>query len=507
LRILYAAAEVAGFAKTGGLADVAAALPRALARRGLEGAVVLPLYRCVRQGPRPLTPTGLTLRVPIGGREVSGALWRSTLAGSDVPVYLVEQPDHFERDDPARGAGIYQFTDAGGGRRDYADNCERFAFFGRAILEAPRLLGWWPDVLHLNEWHTALVPVYLREVYRTQDPAYRRLRTLFTIHNMGYQGIFSADDFGRTGLPWRLFNFEQLEYYGHLNCLKAGILFADRLSAVSPTYAREIQILPYGHGLQSLLAARRDRLAGILNGVDYGAWDPSSDPFLPRTYDRTTVVPGKAAAKQALQRRLGLPEQPHATVLGMIARLVEQKGMDLLGEALPALLRQDVQVVVLGEGDPRYHEMLSDLQARFPERLGLRLAQDEVLAHLIQAGADVFLMPSLFEPCGLVQLYALRYGTVPVVRATGGLADTVVNATPETLAAGTATGFTFGPPLARLFLEAVERALSLYRQRPEEWLALMRVGMAQDWSWNRSAAEYEWVYEDVTTRPVNAARC
>jgi starch synthase len=493
MRVLLAASEVVGFAKTGGLADVAGSLPRALARRGVDCAVLLPLYRSTRSGKIPLTPTGLEFRVPIGARSVSGALIRATLPDSNVPVYLIEQPDYYERDDPSQGRGLYQFTLPGGQKRDYPDNCERFVFFCRAVLESLRLLDYWPDVLHVNDWQTGLVPVYLQEEYRRQ-PGYDRVRTLFTIHNLAYQGLFWHWDMALTGLDWRLFNYHQLEFYGQLNFLKAGIVFADLLNTVSPTYAREIQTPSFGYGLEAALAERRDRLFGIVNGVDYRIWDPTKDPYLAAHYEIETVAAGKAKCKAALQRRLGLPEQSQTPLLGMVARLVEQKGLSLVGRVAEWLLQQDVQCALLGEGDAAYHRMLLDLKRRFPERLGLTLAFDEGLAHQIEAGADIFLMPSQYEPSGLNQLYSLKYGCVPVVRATGGLADTIVDCTPATLAAGTATGFVFGPYTPAALRGALERALELHRQHPEQWAQLQRTGMRQDWSWERSAAEYEKLY-------------
>ncbi len=500
MRCLYAASEVAGFAKTGGLADVVAALPRALAQRGHDCAVILPLYRGVRTGKRPLEPTGLTFGVPFGNRLASGSLWRSTLPDSTVPVYLVEQPHYYERDDPAAGSSIYQFTAPDGARRDYPDNCERFVFFQQAVLEALRLLDWWPDVLHNNDWQTGLIPVYLRELYSRHPtpelrPLYRRIRTLFTIHNMAYQGVFWHLDMPLTGLPWRLFNTDALEFHGHINFLKGGIVFSDLLNTVSPTYAREIQTPYFGCGLHGVLAQRAKRLFGIVNGVDYRIWDPAVDRHIATNYTVEAVALGKPKCKLALQRRYGLAEEPRTPLLGMVSRLVDQKGLDLLGKTAAALLQEHTQLVVLGEGDPVYHRMLQDLRTRHPQQVGVTLAQDEPLAHQIEAGADIFLMPSLFEPCGLSQLYSLKYGTVPIVRATGGLCDTVADATPERLAAGTATGFAFIPDSPAAFLEAVERALRLYRFDPAGWLALMQTGMRQDWSWARSAAEYERLYE------------
>ncbi|MBL8796012.1 MAG: glycogen synthase GlgA [Planctomycetia bacterium] len=512
MRIVHAASEVVGFAKTGGLADVAGSLPRALARRGHDCAVVLPLYRSVRHGKQPIAPTEHVLSIPVGNRYVPGRLWRSQLPDSNVPVWLIEQSEYFERDDPAQGRSFYQFSMASGQKLDYPDNCERFVFFSRAVLEALRLLDWWPDVLHSHDWQTALTPVYLQEVYRHHPniilrQRYEQIRSVFTIHNIAYQGLFRAADLMLTGLDWRLFNHRQLEFYGQLNFLKSGIVFADRITTVSPRYAEEIQTPYFGNGLQGVLSERRDRLSGIVNGVDYDAWNPATDSLLAANYDDETVAVGKAACKAALQKRYGLPEEPRTPILGMVARLVEQKGLDLTVKAADALLNLGaasgnqapwhVQLIVLGEGDPVYHRMLQELRERYPDRIGLTLGFDETLAHQIEAGADIFLMPSLFEPSGLNQLYSLKYGTVPVVRACGGLYDTIADCTPEALARGEATGFRFVAYTSAALLVAVQRALELYRQRPDQWLQLMRNGMRKDWSWNRSAGEYEQVYQAV----------
>jgi starch synthase len=499
MKVLLAASEVVGFAKTGGLADVAGSLPRALSRRGHACAVLLPLYRAVRQGKVPITPTGHTFTVPVGTRNVAGSLWRSTLPDSNVPVYLVEQSDYFERDDAGQGRGLYQFTLPGGQKRDYPDNCERFVFFCRAVLEVLPLLDAWPDLLHVNDWQTGLVPVYLREVYG-QDERYQRLRTLYTLHNLAYQGLFWHWDMPLTGLDWALFNYHQLEFHGHLNLLKAGIVFADLLSTVSPTYAKEIQTPYFGFGLEGVLRERRERLAGIVNGVDYRRWNPATDPRLAANYDTETVFAKKPLCKAALQRRYGLPQRPDVPVIGMVARLVEQKGLSLVGRVLDSVLAQDVQFVLLGEGDAVYHRMLTDLKARHPERVGLTLAFDEPLAHQVEAGADLFLMPSQYEPSGLNQLYSLKYGTVPVVRATGGLADTITDATAESLAEGTATGFSFVPFTPAALRAALERALETYRRQPDTWRQLVRTGMRQDWSWERSAAEYELLYQGLMSQ-------
>ncbi|MBM4070333.1 MAG: glycogen synthase GlgA [Planctomycetes bacterium] len=502
MRCVYAASEVAGFAKTGGLADVAASLPRALAERGVESAIIMPLYRCVRQACKDLRDTDLTFDVSIGFRTVTGSIFRATLPQSQVPVFFIGQPEFFDRDDPAQGAGLYQFTAADGKKTDYPDNCERFVFFSRAILEVIRLLGFWPQVLHCNDWQTGLAPVYLREVYHyyhqpSAQARFRSMRTLLTVHNLAYQGLFWHMDMPLTGLPWRLFNFEQLEFYGQMNFLKAGIVFADAITTVSPTYAREIQTPYYGCGLQGVLMQRSRRLHGIVNGVDYATWDPAGDALIAKQYGPDDAPAGKAACKRALQRHMGLPDRPRTPLLGIVTRLVDQKGLDLLLPVAPTMLEQDSQLVVLGQGDSAYEKSLSALSRQFPEKVAVVLAQDEKLAHQIEAGADMFLMPSRFEPCGLNQLYSLKYGTVPVVRATGGLADTVVDATQASLKSGKATGFSFVAYSPEAFLDTVRRALDMYRNQPESWRALMKAGMTQDWSWAHSAAEYEKLYRSL----------
>jgi starch synthase len=494
---------VVGFAKTGGLADVAGALPPALARRGHDCAVVLPLYRGAREGAAPVEPTGRRFRVPVGDRAYEGRLWRSRLPGSDVPVYLVEQPEFFDRDNPALGHGLYQFTPTGGGKRDYPDNCARFLFFCRAVCEVMRAADFWPDVLHANDWQTGFAPVFLREVYCKHPDLdlrarYRNVRVLLTLHNLAYQGSFWHLDMPLTDLDWSLFNPGQLEFYGRLNFLKAGIVYSDLLNTVSPTYAREIQTPYYGCGLQGVLWERRDRLSGIVNGVDYRVWDPAHDPHLAAPYSADAPRTGKPRCKEALQRQEGLDPRQEAPLLGVVARLAEQKGIDLIADAAPALLDAGAQLIVLGDGEPHYRHQLEALRGRYPGRVSLTFGFDEGLAHRIEAGADVFLMPSRYEPSGLNQLYSLRYGTVPVVRATGGLADTVTDTTPETLAAGTATGFSFVSPSGEALRDAALRALALYRGRPDDWLRVMTNGMRQDWSWDRSAAEYERLYERLT---------
>ncbi|MGL4550317.1 MAG: glycogen synthase GlgA [Gemmataceae bacterium] len=490
IKVLLAASEVVGFAKTGGLADVAGSLPAALARRSLKAAVILPLYRSARDAD--VIPTDVTVEVPVGSRTVPARLWRGELADG-ATAYLVENDDYFGRDDPAQGRSIYQYTLPDGGKRDYEDNCERFVFFNRAVAELLPHLDDWPDVVHVNDWQAGLIPAYLREVYAPADARYARVGTVTTIHNIAFQGVYWHYDYPTTGLPWSLYTYDRLEYYGGFSFLKAALVYSDVITTVSPTYAREIQTPDYGRGMQSVLYPRRDRLYGIVNGVDYAHWDPRADRHLAAAYGPDDVA-GKLTCKRALRREMKLSDSGAPPVFGVVARLTDQKGIDLIATIAPKILDRGWQLVVLGDGDPQYHRAFEALRTRYPERLGLRLGFDEGLAHRIEAGSDAFLMPSAFEPSGLNQLYSLRYGTPPVVRRTGGLADTVTDTNTDTLAAGTATGFSFTRYSPEDLWATVERAEALWRHSPETWRRVMHNGMTQDWGWDRSAADYEKLY-------------
>lgn len=496
LRVLMASSEVAGFAKTGGLADVCGALPRALARHGNQVAVVMPFYNAVRRSGVPIEKTGITLPVPMADRVLACRVFRTYLPNSSVPVYLIEHPPFFERDDPTSGRSLYVQQMPGGYKADYPDNAERFIFFSRAVLETVPHLGFTPDVIHAHDWQAGLIPVYLSEAYRAKA-GYQRTRSVFTIHNIAYQGQYPRDVMKLTGLPAWLFNPDQLEFHGHFNFMKAGIVFANAVNTVSPTYAREIQTPEFGCGLEGLLATVRGKLSGIVNGADYGEWDPAADRHIATPYTAETVFEKKPVCKADLQRRYKLPEDADAPVLGVVARLVSQKGIDLILSAARGFLDLGCQMVFLGEGDAEYHEQLKSFQAGHRDRVGLYLGYNEGLAHAVEAGSDLFLMPSRYEPCGLNQLYSLRYGTPPVVRRTGGLADTVVNATEENLAAGTATGFVFDAYTANALYETVRWALRLWRDRPDDFRQVVRTAMARDWSWDRSAGEYENLYRTV----------
>lgn len=494
VKILYVSPEIAPFAKTGGLADVLAALPRAVARRGHQVALAMPLYTCVRRGQFAIAPTDITVTVSLAHRAYSGRWYRGNFPGSDIPVYFLEQAEFYERDDPRNGADLYQYRLPDGRMLDYADNASRFIFFCRALLERLPAFDFWPDILHLNDWQTGLIPVYVRKMYapRWSLPV---PKTLLTIHNLAYQGLFWHWDMALTGLDWSLFNWRELEFYGKLNFLKAGIVFADLITTVSRRYAEEIQTSEYGCGLEGVLREHRHKLIGILNGVDYTQWDPAHDPYLPCHYTADTVVAGKRECRRVLCERLGLPMRAAVPLIVMVSRLVEQKGLDLIQQAADEILRWDIQWAILGIGEPVYHQFLRRLQERYRDKFVAVLEFNEPLAHLLEAAGDIFLMPSRFEPSGLNQLYSLRYGTVPVVRKTGGLADTITDCTPETLAAGTANGFSFEPYTASAMLEALRRAVWTFRDHPEIWRQLQRTGMHQDFSWERSAAEYEHAYQ------------
>ncbi len=482
LRILLIASEVAPFAKTGGLADVAGALPRALAGLGHDVRIMMPKYRGAEAHATDSRLVVPILRVPLGERTAEGALIEAH-GPSGVPVYFLEHEHYYNRD------SLYGTADG-----DYWDNCERFVFFCRAALEGLARLDaarpgtrWQPQVIHANDWQTGLLPVYLRTLYR-DHPLLGSLATVFTIHNLAYQGVFWHYDMPMTGLGWDLFTPAGLEFYGKLNFLKGGLVFSDLLTTVSHTYAREIRTAAFGSGLEGVLEDRSRDLHGVVNGIDYEIWNPQKDPAIAHPYSADDPEP-KAICRETLRRELGLQDAA-GPVLGVVARLAEQKGMDLVLDALPGILAEGCQLVVLGSGDARLEDAFRAAAAAHPGQVAVRLGYDDDLARRIYAGTDAFLMPSRYEPCGLGQLIALRYGGAPVVRRTGGLADTVTEFDP---ARRTGTGFIFDPFTADALLATVRRAASTYRQ-PAVWKALVRNAMAEDFSWDASAREYVTLY-------------
>ncbi len=485
MRIVVASSEAAPFSKTGGLADVAASLPKALADLGHEVLLVTPFYprefaKLNGEAP-PLEPIDLTLSVRVGERAVAARVLKSTLPGSKVTVYLIDQPEYFDR------PGLYVDRDG-----DYRDNCERFVYFSRAVLQLVEELRFAPDVVHANDWQTGLIPALLR-IEGPHRPGLERAAAIYTIHNLAFQGQFWHWDMLLTGLDWKYFNWRQMEFFGNLNLLKTGVMFADLVTTVSPTYAREIQTPEYGCGLNGVLSARRDDLVGILNGIDTEVWNPATDPLIAQRYTAHTLDAGKAACKATLQQRLGLPLKPHTPLMGLVSRLTGQKGLDLILGSLHELAHLDVQAVFLGAGEPGYESGLRHWAREVPEKFVVHVGYDEELAHQIEAGSDIFLMPSQYEPCGLNQMYSLAYGTVPIVRAVGGLADSVVDATEGNLANSTANGFTFHEYRSDVLFRQICRALGLFLDR-KTWRQLQRTGMERDWSWTRSAKEYVSIY-------------
>jgi starch synthase len=476
MEILFVASEVAPWSKTGGLGDVAGALPWALAARGHAVSVVSPRYGSIDARGEGFVREDGVLRI----RGESGSVW---VKRGKPTVYLVEH----ERLFGARH-GIY-----GDGGQDYADNAERFAYLARAALALPGAMRLRPRVIHANDWQTGLLPFLLRHEH-AQDPCLAGARTVFTVHNLAYQGVFPKEAVAHLGLPWDVFRYEAMEFHDHLSFMKGGLVFADALTTVSPTYAREVLTPEFGVGLDPVLRQRRDDLHGILNGIDADAWDPTKDPHLPAHFSAKAPA-GKARCKAAVQRELGLAHRPDVPLCVMVGRMVDQKGLDLVMAALPELFARDVQLAVLGSGNRAYEDALRRVAREQPSRMAVRVGFDEGLAHRLEAGGDLFLMPSRFEPCGLNQMYSLRYGTVPVVRAVGGLEDTVEDYDGW----NRGTGFKFREYSPSAFLLALRRALEVYRDR-RAWRALALRGMAQDNSWGRSAEGYERVYVSLAAR-------
>lgn len=484
MRVLFASSEVYPLVKTGGLADVSGALPAALIEAGLDVRVLLPGYAEAMdkaEGKRQVGNLGDPLGVGAEAKLVS-----AKLPGSGVPVWLIDCPALYHRQ-----GGPYQDVDGS----DYADNALRFGLLSWAaahLCTRGSPVKWHPEVLHCHDWQSALAPAYL-EAWGVGD----RPGTVFTIHNIAYQGQFPADTVPRLGLSWDMYSMAGLEYWNTMSFLKAGLVYSDKLTTVSPRYAREIQSAPHGCGMEGVLAERAADLSGILNGADYGIWDPATDSYLTHRYQALDYTAGKAANKAALQAELGLEQNPDAPLLVIVSRLNDLKGMDLVLAVMPAILRQGAQLAVVGTGDRALEEGLKAVAAGNPSQVAVTIGYSETLAHRLIASGDMLLMPSRFEPCGLTQLYAMRYGTIPVVHVTGGLADTVVDTTYDGMMTGTATGFAFEHANAGAFQWTVERALGMYRQ-PEQWRKVQLACATQDFTWSRSANRYIELYRSLT---------
>lgn len=480
VRVAMITSELEPYAKTGGLADVVASLSRTLFSMGVNVSCFLPFYASVRGSVGSNAERIGEVVVALGQKKVSGELW-CLPARFGVRVYLIKQAEYFERAFPYGPEGS-----------SYEDNDERFLFFDRAVLEAIKRFGLKFDVLHCHDWQAGLIPALMR--YDSSE-AFRAVAAVFTIHNISYQGIFPGETMGFTGLPSELFNWRQLEFYGKLNFMKAGIVFSDVATTVSPTYAREVRTPEHGCGLQGVLQEKGGRFIGILNGVDYSVWDPKVDSFIVANYSPDSLE-GKLECKRELEKICGFEFQD-SPLIGFIGRLVESKGVGLIAGIVPRLDGLSARFVLLGTGLPRYNSLFESLCSGHNSRGFIRF--DNALAHKIIAGADILLMPSLEEPCGLNQLYAMRYGTIPLVRRTGGLADTVYPATRTSIVEGIGTGIVFVKPSQEALLNAVRRAIRFFRDR-KLWKRLVLNAMAQDWSWERSALGYLACYETALRR-------
>lgn len=482
MKILIATSEMVPFSKTGGLADVAGALARALGKLGHEVRAIVPFYNVTKQKGFGIEVTDHTFSVPMSDREEYGEIFQVTL-DNNVKVYFVGKAAYYERDQ------LY-----GTSKGDYADNAERFIFFSKAALELCRVLDYHPDVIHCNDWQTGLIPIYIKTLLKN-DPIFEHSASFFTIHNIAFQGLFWHLDLHLTNLPWELFTPEGIEFYGKLNLLKAGILSADIISTVSPRYAREIQTSEFGCRMEGMLRKHSDRLFGVLNGVDYEEWNPETDTHIVANYSSTDLS-GKARCKADVLGEFGLPSLDGAPLLGVVSRLTDQKGFDILTPIMDDIAHEKCQFVLLGTGEEEYERLFAELAQKYPGIIGVRIGFSNELAHKIEAGADIFLMPSRYEPCGLNQMYSLKYGTVPLVRATGGLDDTIVDYPSASSASG--NGFKFEDYDSETLYAKIREAFRFYEDK-DEWSQIMQNGMMSDFSWDACARKYEELYEKAVS--------
>jgi starch synthase len=490
LNILFVSSEVDPFAKTGGLADVSGALPQTIRALDHEIRVIMPRYGSINERKSRLHQMIRLndIAIPVGSKTYHATVKSSFIQNNQVKVqvYFIDNADLFGR------TGLYVHPET---KKDYHDNDERFIFFDKAVLELLKRLGWQPDIIHCNDWQTGLIPAYLKTVYKN-DPFYAETRTVYTVHNMAYQGVFPKSSFAKTGLPPALLSEEGIEAFGNLNLMKSGLVFADAITTVSEKYAEEIRSSEeYGCGLQEIVKRRKGDVSGIVNGIDYNVWDPSVDSMITHRYDARSLDL-KVENKKALLREMRLPFEERTPLLGIISRLADQKGFDLIGEVLDDIMALGVQLVVLGTGEKRYHELFEKAHRKHPTQVAVALTFNNELAHRIEAGSDMFLMPSRYEPCGLNQLYSLRYGTVPIVRATGGLEDTIDDYSPST---GEGTGFKFKKYDSHEMLHTIRRAVHAFADAPA-WRKLMRNGMAKDFSWETSARKYIQLYRNLVKK-------
>ncbi len=462
MKIVISASEVVPFAKTGGLADVAGALPLALEREGAEVIITLPRYKAIKDS---------SFQIQRLKEDIS-----YSVIGKNIKVYFIENDKYFNRD------GLY-----GDKNGDYPDNLERFSYYCKRTLTLLKEINFKPEIIHLHDWQASLIPVYLKNIYLL-DAFYKRIKTVLTIHNIGYQGLFPKEEFPKLGLDWSLFQIEGLEFYDKINILKGGMEFSDIINTVSETYSKEIQTKEFGFGLEGVLNKRRDSVFGILNGLDYSIWNPESDKFIAKNYSLKTIK-DKYKNKENLQRVCKLPVRQDVPLFGIVSRLAEQKGFDILAEAVDTICRMKIQLVILGTGDLKYHLIMEDMVKKYPEVISLSLKFDDALAHKIYAGSDIFLMPSKYEPCGLGQLISLRYGTIPLVFKTGGLADTVNGD----------NGFIFDRYSKDDLIKTVEKAVAAFKNK-KKLDSLINKAMKCNFSWDASAKKYIRLYELAKSR-------
>jgi len=482
LKVFIATPEALPFAKTGGLADVTGALPKVLKGLGQEVTIGMPLYRAVAEGGFEIRPTGCEVSIPLYLREVSAPVLQGSANG--IPTYFFKRDEFYDR------SYLYGTPDG-----DYFDNLERFTLLTRGILEALKGLDFKPDIIHCHDWQTGLIPAYLKTLYKN-DPFFQGTATLFTIHNIAYQGLFPKSYLPLTGLPYEVFKLEGMEFWGKISLLKAGIVFSELITTVSERYSHEIQTEEYGYGLEGILRARRDDLFGVLNGVDYEEWNPAHDRFIVANYNENDIS-GKARCKEDLLKEYDLNLPLNTPLIGIISRLADQKGFDILAEAMDRLMAMDLGMVVLGTGDRKYHELFEGLARKYPTKLGVKIAFSNTLAHKIEAGCDMFLMPSRYEPCGMNQIYSLKYGTIPIVRATGGLDDTIQDYLGTDLKSAPTekgNGFKFAEYSSRALIDKIKEALQVFKDK-RRWRGLIKRAMLEDFSWERSARRYLELYQ------------
>lgn len=461
MKILMCASEAVPFAKTGGLADVVGALPLALEKQGIEVRVIIPKYRTVYSS---------QFTVQSIANDIEAAK-----LGKNIQVYFIKNDNYFNR------SGLY-----GEKTGDYPDNLDRFSFYSRRTLDLLKEINFRPDILHCHDWQAALIPVYLKNIYNKKDSFYKNIKTLFTIHNLAYQGLFGKEEYEKLGLDWSLFDINGLEFYGKVNVLKGGIIFSDLINTVSSAYAKEIQAKEFGCGLEGVLGNRQKDIYGIINGLDYQVWDPAKDKYIYKMFS-VDAIENKYINKKMLQKECNLTPDENIPLFGIVGRLAEQKGMDLIAQSMKDLIKHShIQIVVLGTGDLKYHHLLEETAKKHPHNLSAHIKFDDSLAHKIYAASDIFLMPSRYEPCGLGQMIALKYGTIPLVFKTGGLADTINNE----------NGFVFDSYTKEAFVETVKKALDSYRDK-KKWLALVKKAFTYNFSWDESAKKYIQLYEKL----------